>query len=82
MGRVFGYDSGGQMYYVNPASTGTITFGASCPAVHASDASAAMFRPGRILQFGGASNGAVVIDISSGTPVVTPTSSMSTQRRS
>jgi hypothetical protein len=37
--------------------------------------------PGRILQFGGASNGAVVIDITSGTPVVTPTSSMSTQRR-
>jgi len=81
-GRVFGYDSGGQMYYVNPASTGTITFGAQLPSQYtASDASAAMFRPGRILQFGGASNGAVVIDITSGTPVVTPTSSMSTQRR-
>ena len=32
-----------------------------------------MFRPGKILQFGGASNTAVVIDITSGTPVVTPT---------
>ena len=40
-----------------------------------------MFRPGRILQIGGASNGAVVIDITGGTPVVTPTQSMSSQRR-
>ena len=40
-----------------------------------------MFRPGRILQFGGNSNGALVIDITSGTPVVTPTQSMSSQRR-
>ena len=40
-----------------------------------------MFRPGRILQFGGNSNGAIVIDITGGTPVVTPTQSMSSQRR-
>ena len=40
-----------------------------------------MFRPGRILQFGGNSNGSMVIDINSGTPVLTPSSSMSTQRR-
>jgi YVTN family beta-propeller protein len=81
-GRVFGYDSNGQMYYVNPSGTGTIAMGAAIPSQYtASDASAAMFRPGRILQFGGNSNGAVVIDITSGTPVVTPTASMSTQRR-
>ncbi|MFT3953506.1 MAG: DUF1929 domain-containing protein [Piscinibacter sp.] len=80
-GRVFGYDSAGRMYYVDPAGTGTITqvgqFGGST----GSDASAAMFRPGRILQFGGNSNGAVVIDIRNGTPVVTPTAAMSSQRR-
>jgi len=29
-----------------------------------------MFRPGRIVQFGGSSNGAVVIDVTSGAPVV------------
>ena len=40
-----------------------------------------MFRPGRILQFGGNSNSALVIDINGGTPVVTPTQSMSSQRR-
>ena len=81
-GRVFGYDSNGRMYYVNPAGAGAVTllsqFGA---AYRGNDASAAMFRPGRILQFGGASNGAIVIDITGSTPVVTPTQSMSSQRR-
>ena len=82
-GRVFGYDSGGRMYYVNPTGTGTITnVGQFASNYRASDASAAMFRPGRILQFGGNSNGALVIDISAGgTPVLTPTGSMSSQRR-
>ncbi len=40
-----------------------------------------MFRPGRILQFGGNSNGAIVIDINGASPTVTPTQSMSSQRR-
>ncbi len=81
-GRVFGYDSNGRMYYVDTNGTGAVTllsqFGSS---YRGSDASAAMFRPGRILQFGGASNGAIVIDITGGSPVVTPTQSMSSQRR-
>ena len=37
--------------------------------------------PGRILQFGGNSNGAIVIDINGASPTVTPTQSMSSQRR-
>jgi hypothetical protein len=81
-GRVFGYDSNGVMYYVNTAGLGSITTVGQLPAANrGGDASAAMFSRGRILQFGGASNGAVVIDISGGTPVVTPTQSMSSQRR-
>jgi len=40
-----------------------------------------MYAPGKILQYGGASNGAVTIDITNGMPVITATSSMSTQRR-
>jgi len=81
-GRVFGFDSAGKMYYVN-AAAGTYTGAGQFNGAYAgSDASAAMFRPGRILQFGGNSNGALVIDVSSGgTPVVTPTQSMATQRR-
>ncbi|HSW25145.1 MAG TPA: galactose oxidase-like domain-containing protein, partial [Burkholderiaceae bacterium] len=45
------------------------------------DASAAMFRPGRIVLFGGSNAGAQVVDITNGTPVVTPTNSLSSQRR-
>ncbi len=70
-GRVFGYDSNGKMYYVNTAGTGSITNVGQFSGPTGSDASAAMFRPGRILQFGGNSNGAVVIDITGGAPVVT-----------
>ena len=81
-GRVFGYDSAGKMYYVDPSGTGTITNVGQFPAANAAnDASAAMFRPGRILQFGGNSNGAIVIDIRSGAPAVAVTQAMSSQRR-
>lgn len=82
-GRVFGYDSAGRMYYINPAGNGTITNVGQFPSATAgSDASAAMFAPGRILQFGGNSNGAIVIDITGGgTPSVTNTASMAMQRR-
>jgi YVTN family beta-propeller protein len=82
-GRVFGYDSNGRMYYVDPTGTGTITLGAQFASQYrGSDSSAVMFRPGRILQFGGNSNQALLIDITGGgTPVVTPTQSLSTQRR-
>ena len=80
-GRVFGYDSNGRMYYVDPSGTGAITLGAQMGSPRGNDSSAAMFRPGRILQYGGTSNGAAVIDITSGTPSVTATQSMSSQRR-
>ncbi|HEU0200453.1 MAG TPA: galactose oxidase-like domain-containing protein [Burkholderiaceae bacterium] len=81
-GRVFGYDSKGYMYYIDAAGAGAISQqGRLAIENRGNDASAAMFAPGKILQFGGASNGAVVIDITGGSPVVTPTQSMSTQRR-
>ena len=81
-GRVFGYDSAGKMYYVDANGTGSITMVGQLPSANTGgDASAAMFRPGRILQMGGNSNGAVVIDIRNGTPSVTATASMSSQRR-
>ena len=81
-GRVFGFDSAGKMYYVNAAGTGTITMAGQFAAANTgSDSSAAMFSPGRILQYGGNSNGAIVIDINGGTPSVTVTSAMASQRR-
>ncbi|MCU0760900.1 MAG: PA14 domain-containing protein [Steroidobacteraceae bacterium] len=82
-GRVFGYDSNGRVYYVNPAGTGSITqLGQLLPTANrGSDATAVMFRPGRILQAGGASNGALVIDIRGASPTFTATQSMGSQRR-
>ena len=81
-GRVFGYDSNGQMYYVDPSGLGALTNVGRLPVENRGfDASAAMFRPGKILQFGGASNAAAVIDINGGVPVVAPTGPLSSHRR-
>ena len=81
-GRIFGYDAQGQMYYINPRNLEHVTVGQLPVANVGADTSSALFRPGRVLQIGGNSNGALVIDFSTGsTPVVTPTQSLSSQRR-
>jgi YVTN family beta-propeller protein len=81
-GRVFGYDAAGRMYYVSTAGTGSITMaGQFGSGVTGDDATAAMFAPGRILQAGGASSSAVVIDINGTSPTVTTTASMQRQRK-
>ena len=43
--------------------------------------SAAMYRPGKILQMGGNSNGSVVIDITGPQPVVTPVNQLMSSKR-
>jgi hypothetical protein len=81
-GRIFGFAAGGSMYYINPAGTGSRTAAGQFSSTYAGrTSSAAMFRPGQILQFGGNSNGAIVIDIRGAAPLVTPTQTMSTQRQ-
>ena len=80
-GRVFGYDSSGKMYYVNTTGSGSVTAAGQFTGPTSDNASAVMFRPGRILQMGGNSNGALVIDINGPTPTVTPTQSMATMRK-
>ncbi len=52
-GRVFGFDSAGRMYYVSPVGNGSVTQVGQLGAPTGNDASAAMFRPGRIVLFGG-----------------------------
>ena len=82
-GRVFGYDPGnGQMYWVNPAGTGSITLLSRFNTAYSGGwhSSTAMYRPGRILQIGGNSNGAYAIDVTSGSPVVAQTQTMSSTR--
>lgn len=80
-GRVFGFDTAGRMYYVTTSGSGSISTAGQLPGSTSWTSSAAMFRPGRILQMGGASNAAHVMDITGATPTVTPTQSMSSQRQ-
>ena len=81
-GRIFGYDAKGRMYYINPAGTGRYTAAGQFSSTYAGrTSSAAMFRPGQILQFGGNSRGAIVIDIRGTAPLVTPTQAMSRRRQ-
>jgi large repetitive protein len=80
-GSVFGYDTSGRMYNINAVGTGSLVAQGQLPSANAGWTSgAAMFRPGKILQMGGNSNAATVIDITGPYPVATPTQSMSTKR--
>jgi len=81
-GRVFGYDTNGNMYYVTTGGAGSIaTAGRLNSANVGWTSSEVMYRPGKILQIGGNSNGAIVIDINGPQPVVAGTQSMSSQRQ-
>jgi hypothetical protein len=80
-GKVFGYDAGGNMYYVDPSGTGQMTSLGKFSSTYAGKtSSAAMFLPGKILQFGGNSNKSLVIDIRGSSPVTTPSKTMSSKR--
>ncbi len=80
-GRLFGYDYEGRMYFVDTAGTGTVSARTILPMQYFGIGSSAMFRPGRILQIGGNTNAAAIIDVTSGNPVFTPTQSTSTVRK-
>ena len=80
-GRIFGYDGSGSMFNVDVSGAGSYTARGQFTGPTGRDSSSAMYRPGRILQFGGASNGARIIDITSPTPLVTSTQSLSSRRR-
>jgi mono/diheme cytochrome c family protein len=80
-GRVFGYDFEGRMYFVDTAGTGAISPRPILPLQYFGIGTSAMFRPGRILQVGGNTNGAAIIDVTSGVPAFTPTQSISSNRK-
>ena len=80
-GRVFGYDHNGKMYYVDYLGTGVLSAAGQLPSANAGwGSSQVMFRPNRILQIGGNSNGSAIIDINGPFPVMTSSQSMSTRR--
>ncbi|HSW25479.1 MAG TPA: galactose oxidase-like domain-containing protein, partial [Burkholderiaceae bacterium] len=82
-GRVFGFDSNGRMYYINTLVAGSVQMvGQLSSSLAGWSGSAAMFSPGRILRLAGNSNAAAVIDITAaGTPSVSATQSLSSQRQ-
>ena len=81
-GRIFGFDTNGKMYFVNPTGSGSLSVVGTFPSGYAGwQSSPAMFAPGKILQMGANSNGALVIDINGPVPTYTPTAPMSSQRR-
>ena len=80
-GRIFGIDRAGAMYYIDVSGSGSVAKMGKLSGPNGGDSSSAMYLPGRILQFGGNSNGARIIDIRSGNAVVTATQTLSSQRR-
>jgi len=81
-GRIFGLDNHGAMYYVATTGTGRLATAGRISSTYASQtASAVMFRPGKILQFGGKWNGALVIDLTAMKPKATTSGSMSSIRQ-
>ncbi len=80
-GRIFGYDSYANYYYISTGGTGLVTIVNQWDSSYfGDDSTAAMFKPGRILQFGGNSNKAAVIDLRTVPPTFTPTGSLSSHR--
>ncbi|MGH8249488.1 MAG: galactose oxidase-like domain-containing protein, partial [Steroidobacteraceae bacterium] len=80
-GRIFGYDDTGSTYFVDSSGQGSLTMSGRVTGPIGRDSSAAMFRPGRILQFGGRSSGSRIIDLTGGSPTITNGQSLSSQRR-
>ncbi len=81
-GRLFGYDIKGNMSITDPAGVGArSSLGQFTSGYAGSNGSSALFRPGSILQLGGNSSAVMVIDFTSGAPVLTPTQSLSSLRK-
>ena len=83
-GRVFGI-SGRPMWMMSTDGSGSITGVGNLPSYSfGASATAAMFEPGKILHAGGISNhgkGAIVIDVTSGSPEITRTEDLAEPRR-
>lgn len=81
--RVFGYDVKGYTYFLSP-DLGSITFTGRLPATggnRSRSATSVMYAPGKILNFGGPSNGSNIIDINGVTPKVTPSGALAKPRQ-
>jgi galactose oxidase-like protein len=81
-GRVFGFDNLGHMYYVATGGLGSVAGAGTLSSTYtALTASAVMYQPGKILQFGGKWNGALIIDLNAMKPSWHVTGQLSTARQ-
>lgn len=81
-GRVFGFDSAGRMYWINASGNGSVTTAGQFSGPTGSDGASVMYRPGKIVHFGGNARSAVLIDLTAASPpAVSTTGSLSTRRR-
>ncbi len=81
-GRIFGLDNHGAMYYAVTVGAGSLASAGRVSVTYASQtASAVMYQPGKILQFGGPWNGALIIDLTAMKPKVTMTGHLSSVRQ-
>lgn len=81
-GRIFGYDTYGNYYYINTSGTGTLKIVNQWDTNKFGDmGSSVLIGPGRILQLSGYDNSASIIDFrTNNAPTLTPTSPMSKTR--
>ena len=81
-GRIFGYDSYGNYYFITTTGTGAIQIAGQWDVNSFGEAgSAVMFEPGRILQLAAYTNRASVIDIRTNAPTLTATTPMNARRQ-
>ncbi len=76
-GRIFGIDTDGNMFFVSEQLDSLQVVGQLGEEHWGQNTTAVMFEPGKILFFGGSTRKALVIDVTSGNPVVTQTGSIS-----
>ena len=80
-GRLFGFDTDDQMFFVKTDGTGSIADAGRFDIELAGHPSTSvMYRPGQILHISGKNNHGTTIDIDGDTPVVRPAASLSSRR--
>lgn len=81
-GKIFGYDSYGNYYYITTTGTGTVQIIGQWDVNNFGEAgSAVLFRSGRILQLSAFTNKAAVIDFRGANPTITQTAPMNSRRQ-
>ena len=79
-GRIFGVGNNGNMYFVSEQLDTLQIVGKLDADYWGQDTTAVMFEPGKILFFGGSTAKALIIDVTSGNPVITRTADLSGNR--